>query len=170
MKKTKEILKKVTGEKIKESIKEDFDILDKVTEIYSESNDVNNPSIASLILNELFNQTEEDIFSGYTTWDGYQTYSSYITIKVKDEPELVILIKVDDHDSFDSLVDYLMDAIQEFTEDDKIFDNVHLYKDGVFSASKVLGREVSVDEVEKINKFIQSRDFEKKIFEMALKY
>lgn len=170
MKKTKELLRMVTIEKMKEYVEGDLGhFLDsEVQADYSNSEDLAFPSIASFICDMINNIVEEEICSGHTSWDGCSEFHSIISIRKDKEPVLFLSFQVSS-ESYDEAIEIIFDEIQRYTSEDAVFDTAITREKDVLSLGTILKRKLTLKEVRKIQEFMESQEFMKEVLELALK-
>lgn len=170
MKKTKELLKLVTIEKMRKYVEEELghSLESELAEDYSDSNNMAFSSMAFFICTMMNEIMEEEVCSGETIWDGCSEFYSIINIRVKGEPVLFLEFQFST-DSYKEAIDSIYEAIEAYVDDEAVFDTAIINEHRVLPLSIILRREVSIEETRKVQEFIDSQEFMKEVIELALR-
>lgn len=152
MKKTKELLRKITKESLnlaaqEMGISEDefkTDALDIEHEIHDRGKD----GFTDLIV-EIIDTTVENPGFSHCYKVENNDYSGFV-INFNQYPENHLVIQIDYPENIEDLINQILEKIEKYKADDVIFDNIYLYNQEVISLERILGRPVTDEEVKMV--------------------
>ncbi len=175
MKKTKELLRKITMESLV-SAAEEMGISEEEleTDALEIENNRSGDGLTDLIVEIIDIAAEKPGFSKCYEIEN-NDYTGFV-IYFSEYPEKDLIIEIGYPQNVQSLINEIIEKIEKYKTDDVVFDNIYLYYQGVVSLEEIMGRTVTEEEVKTITeKFYHGglikdaiRDFLTKMIETNL--
>ncbi len=175
MKKTKELLRKITMESLTFAAQEmGISEEELKTDALEIENNRSGDGFTDLIVDIIDTAVEKPGFSKCYEVEN-KDYAGFV-IYFSEYPEKDLIIEIGYPENVQALINEIIEKIEKYKTDDVVFDNVYLYHQEVVSLEEIIGRTVTEEEVKTITeKFYYGglikdaiKDFLTKMTEMNL--